>query len=177
MRPQLYGVMAEMESPQALLDALVKVREAGYREIDAYTPFPIEEVNHLIRPERTSLPRIVLLGGVLGGLSGYWLQYYSAVYDYPLNIGGRPPHSWPMFIPITFEMTILGAGLFAVLGMFALNKLPMPYHPVFNVARFALASRERCFLVIQSTDPLFERARTRAFLSTLNPHEVFDVEP
>jgi len=177
MRPELYGILAEMASPQALLDAVVKVREAGYREIDAYTPFPIEEVCHQIRPERTWLPRIALLGGVLGGLSGYLLQYWSSVVDYPLNIGGRPLHSWPMFLPITFELTVLGAGLSAVFGMFVLNKLPMPYHPVFSSPRFALASRERYFLVIQSIDPLFDRDRTRAFLQALHPFEVVDVEP
>lgn len=177
MRPELYGILAELATPQELLDAVVKVREAGYREIDAYTPFPIEEVCHAIRPGRTRLPLIVLLGGLFGGILGYLLQYYTAVHDYPLNIGGRPLHSWPMFIPITFELTILGAGLSAVFGMFVLNKLPMPYHPVFNAPRFALASRERYFLVIQSTDPLFDRERTRAFLQSLHPFEVVDVEP
>lgn len=173
----VYGALAELESPQALVDALAKVREAGYVDIDAYTPFPIEEVCHAVKPYPSKMPKIVLTGGVLGGLAGYFLQYYSAVIDYPLDVGGRPLHSWPMFIPITFELTILGAGLFAVLGMFWINNLPMPYHPVFNVPRFALASRERYFLSIQATDPRFDREGTVLFLRTLTPHEVTLVEP
>ncbi len=176
-RPEVYGALAELGSPQALVDALAKVKEAGYRDIDAYTPFPIEEVCHMIKPGPTKMPRIVLAGGILGGIAGYVLQYYTAVHDYPLNIGGRPLHSWPMFIPITFELTILGAGLFAVLGMFWVNNLPMPYHPVFNAPRFALASRERYFLSIQATDPMFSPEGTVTFLRGLTPYEVTLVEP
>jgi hypothetical protein len=173
----LYGVLAEFSSPQLLLDAVLKCREEGYREMDAYTPFPIEEVSHAICPRRSRMPAIVLAGGILGCLTGYVLQSYSAVIDYPLNIGGRPLHSWPMFIPITFELTILFAGFAALFGMLVMNRLPMPYHPVFNVPRFALASRERYFLAIQATDPRFDREATPAFLRSLSAYEVNLVEP
>jgi hypothetical protein len=122
------------------------------------------------------MPHIVLTGGILGGLTGYLLQFYLATLYYPINVGGKPLHSWPAFIPITFEMTVLGAGLFAVFGMLALNGLPEPYHPVFNAPNFALASRDRFFVLVESTDPKFERERTAEFLRTLGPREVSDVE-
>lgn len=173
----LYGLLAEFSSPQELLNAARRTADEGYREIDAYTPFPIEEIIEIIDHRRPLLPVIVFVGGAAGCASGYILQYWTSAVDYPLNIGGRPLNSWPMFIPITFEMTILFAVLAAVLGMFALNRLPMPYHPLFNSPRFALASLERYFLAIQSTDPLFDREATRAFLLTLNPTTVSDVEP
>lgn len=173
---RLYGLLAEFSSPQALLDAALRVKAEGYRDVDAYTPFPIEEVCEALGYGPSRLPVIVFTGGVVGGLTGYVLQAYTTVIDYPLNVGGRPLHSWPMFIPITFELTILGAGIFAVLGMFVLNNLPMPYHPLFNAPRFALASRERYFLAVQATDPRFDREETRAFLLGLDPHEVTDVE-
>jgi hypothetical protein len=175
--PRLYGLLAEFHSPQALLDAVRRVHEEGYRAIDAYTPFPIEEVSEAIGHRPSPLPILVFFGGLLGAAGGYLLQYWTNAVDYPLNVGGRPLHSWPSFIPVTFEMTILVAGLSAVLGMLALNKLPMPYHPVFNVPRFALASRERYFLSIQAVDPKFDHDATRAFLEELQPTEVFDVEP
>lgn len=177
MRPRLYGLLAEFESPQLLFEAILHARREGYREMDAYTPFPIEEISELIHPAPSRLPLIVLAGGIVGCLAGYVLQSYTAVVDYPLNIGGRPLHSWPMFIPIMFELTILAAGVAAVLGMFVLNRLPMPYHPVFHAPRFVLASRERYFLAIQAIDPRFDAERTRAFLEGLSPHEVVDVEP
>jgi hypothetical protein len=175
--PRLYGLLAEFESPQDLLDAVYKVREAGYREIDAYTPFPIEEISHALGYHRSPMPKIVFCAGLVGCTLGFVLQYWTSVIDYPLNIGGRPPNSWPSFIPITFESTILVAGISTVLGMFALNKLPMPYHPVFNVPRFALASRDRYFLSIQAVDPKFDLSETRAFLEGLNASGVFEVEP
>src|SRR5205085_9412483 len=133
---------------------------------------PIEELSEAIGFHHNRLPLIVLIGGILGGLGGYLLQYYTAVIDYPINIGGRPLHSWPAFIPITFEMTVLGAALFAVLGMLALNGLPMPYHPVFNAPRFELASRNRFFLCIETRDPKFDAEATRRFLESLSSHEV-----
>jgi len=171
----IYGLMAELSSADALIAAAHKVHEAGYRKVDAYTPYPIEEVSHALGHHRSKLPIIVLLGGVCGMIGGYLLQYWAAVLEYPINIGGRPLHSWPAFIVPTFECTILGAALSAVLGMFALNGLPHPYHPVFNVPRFALASRDRYFLVIEASDPKFDHDATRRFLLDLNASEVTDV--
>lgn len=173
----LYGLLADFESPDGLIAAVRRLRAEGYRDFDAYTPFPIEEVIELVQPGRSKLSRIVLVGGVLGAATGYFLQSYTAIVDYPLNIGGRPLHSWPMFIVITFELTILFAVLSAVFGMFALNKLPMPYHPVFNVPRFRLASRERYFLLVKATDAKFDPRATRELLLGLSPYEVADVEP
>ncbi|HYU35118.1 MAG TPA: DUF3341 domain-containing protein, partial [Thermoanaerobaculia bacterium] len=141
----------------------------------AYTPYPIEEVSHALDLPRSKMPLIVLGGGITGGLGGYFLQYWSQVLEYPMNIGGRPFHSWPAFIVPTFEMTILFAALAAVLGMFALNGLPQPYHPVFNVPGFALASRDRYFLVIEARDPKFNLEETRSFLLDLHASEVSDV--
>jgi hypothetical protein len=175
-RPPTYGLLAEFASPQALVEAAHKVREEGYRHTDAFSPFPIEELTDALGVKPTRLPLVVLIGGLLGALGGYLLQYYSAVIDYPVNIGGRPTHSWPAFIPVTFEMTILVAGLAAVLGMLALNGLPMPYHPVFNVPSFTLATRDRFFLCIESTDPLFDAEQTREFLKRLEALEVSDIE-
>jgi hypothetical protein len=175
-KPKLYGLMAEFESPTDVVEAARATYDAGYRRINAYSPYPIEELSEAIGFHSTRLPLIVLIGGIIGGLVGYGLQYYVAVIDYPLNVGGRPYHSWPSFIPITFEMTILFAALSAVFGMLALNKLPQPYHPVFNAERFALASRDRFFLVIEANDPKFDADKARSFLKTLNPKEVVDVE-
>lgn len=174
---RIYALVTDFDTPDELLSALTRIRELGYTCFDAYTPYPIEGVNHVVSPRRSPLPFIVLGGGVTGALTGYLLQAYTSVYVYPLNVGGRPLNSWPQFIVIAFELTILFAGLSAVLGMFALNKLPMPYHPVFNAPRFRLASRERYFLAIQAIDPRFDRRETRALLAELSGHEVADVEP
>jgi hypothetical protein len=173
----LYGLMAEFEQPEELLVAVQRTRQEGYRRLDAYTPFPVHGLAEALGLHHNRLPLVVLIGAIVGGVGGYLLQYYAAVIDYPLNVGGRPLHSWPAFIPVTFELTILGAALAAVLGMLALNGLPMPYHPVFNVPQFALATRNRFFLCIEAADPQFERVRTRQFLESLQPHEVFEVEP
>src|SRR5277367_842598 len=144
-RERIYGMMAEFDSAQALVDAAKHTHEAGYNKIDAYSPFPIEGLAEEIGFHRNEVPLVVLIGGIVGGLTGYLMQYWMSAVDYPLNIGGKPYHSWPSFIVITFEMTILFAGISAVFGMLALNGLPMPYHPVFNVPRFSSASKDRVF--------------------------------
>jgi hypothetical protein len=171
----MYGLMAEFEDPDTLVAAAYRAQSEGYRRVDAYSPFPIEELHEALGAPHTRLPLIVLIGGLLGCIGGYVLQYWASGIAYPLNIGGKPYNAWPMFIPVTFECTILAAALSAVLGMLALNGLPMPYHPVFNVPRFALASRNRFFLCIEASDPNFDVERTRRFLETLGPREVSTV--
>jgi hypothetical protein len=168
----VYGLMAEFEDPKSLVVATQRAHAAGYRRMDAYSPFPIEELHEALGSPHTRLPLVVLIGGLCGCVAGYLLEYWSSVIAYPLNIGGKPLHSWPAFIPVTFECTILAAALSCVLGMLALNGLPMPYHPVFNVPRFALASRNRFFLCIEAQDPKFDVEATRRFLETLGPREV-----
>lgn len=177
MTKSIYGLMAEFDNPTSLVAAAQAARGKGYRKLDAYTPFPIEELTDALHLHHNRLPLIVLLGGILGGLSGYLLQYYVTVIYFPINVGGRPLHSWPAYIVITFEMTILFAAIFAVLGLLGLCGLPMPYHPTFNVPRFALASRNRFFLCIEAADPLFDREKTSEFLETLEPREVSEVAP
>jgi hypothetical protein len=168
----LYGLMAEFAEADQLMDAAHAAREAGYRRIDAYSPFPMEGLSEALGQHSSRLPLLVLLGGILGGLAGYGLQYWINLMEYPYNIGGRPYHSWPAFIPVTFETTILGASLFSVLGMLALNGLPMPYHPVFNVPEFNLASQDRFFLCIERRDKKFELPKTEEFLQSLGPLKV-----
>ncbi len=171
-----YGLMAEFGSPAALVAAARSAYEHGYRRMDAYSPYPIEELWEAIGHHHSPLPKIVLAGGIAGCLGGYLMQYWISVVNYPLNVGGRPLHSWPAFIPPTFETTILAAAITAVLGMLALNGLPTPYHPVFNVERFALASRDRYFLCIEARDPKFDRQATEEFLRNLLPTHVSEVE-
>ncbi len=144
--------------------------------MDAYSPFPIEGLAEALGFRRTRIPLVVFLGGLVGCLGGFFLQYWVSAVDYPLNVGGRPLFSWPAFIPVTFELTILVAAFAAVLGMLGLNGLPMPYHPLFHVERFALASRDRFFLCIEADDPRFDRGETWKFLESLTPHGVFEVE-
>lgn len=175
--PRLYGLMAEFQDPSDVVAAARAVRAEGYRKVDAYSPFPIEELNEALGFHRSWLPPLVLLGGIAGAIGGFGLQYWASVLEYPMNIGGKPYLSWPAFIPPTFETTILLAALTAVLGMLALNGLPEPYHPVFNVPSFALASRDRFFLCIEAADPKFEISRTRAFLEGLGPRAISEVEP
>jgi Protein of unknown function (DUF3341) len=175
-RPVIHGLMAEFENPNALVAAAYRAHFEGYRRMDAYSPFPIEELHEALGAHHTRLPLIVLIGGVLGCAGGYLLQYWANAVAYPLNVAGKPFNAWPMFIPVTFECTILGASLAAVLGMLALNGLPMPYHPVFNVSRFALASRNRFFLCIEARDPKFDIVRTRGFLEALGSREVTIVD-
>lgn len=175
-RHAIYGLMAEFEEPNALVSAARKAYQEGYRQMDAYSPFPMEELSEAIGFHHTKLPLLVFLGGVIGCLGGYFLQYWVSVIEYPVNAGGKPYHSWPNFIPVTFETTVLLAAFTAVFGMLALNGLPQPYHPVFNVPRFALASRDRFFLVIESRDPKFDRDKTWRFLDSLQPRGVSEVD-
>ena len=174
--PALYGIMAEFDNPSELVAAARRTHEAGYRRINGYSPYPIEELTEAIGFTRTTLPLIVLIGGILGGLGGFFMQYWMEVVDYPLNVGGKPFNSWPAFIPITFECTVLVAAFAAVLGMLVLNKLPQPYHPVFNAPNFALATRDKFFLVIEANDPKFTHDETSQFMNTLGAMGVSDVE-
>ena len=174
-RPPIHGLMAEFDSPTELVLAARRAHDEGYRKMDAYTPFPIEELSDAIGFRHTRLPLVVLIGGILGCLGGYGLQYWVSAIEYPLNVGGRPYNSWPSFIPVTFETTVLVAAVSAVLGMLALNGLPMPYHPVFNVKSFALASKDKFFLCIEAEDPKYDRAATEHFLKTLRPREIAEV--
>ena len=174
-RSHIHGVMAEFAAPAELIHAVEKAREAGYRRMDAYTPFPVEGLTEAMGLKRNMVPFITLLGGLAGGLGGFAFQYWVNVIAYPLNIGGRPQNSWPAFIPVTFELTILGASLCAVFGMLALNRLPQPHHPVFNVHRFVHASSDRFFLCIEARDPKFHLSETARFLQGLHPHRVNEV--
>ena len=171
----LYGLMAEFDNPTELMKAARATYAAGYRNIDAYTPYPIEGLADVIGFTKTRVPLVCLMGGILGGLSGYLLQYWINNISYPLNIGGRPFHSWPAFIIVTFEMTILFGGLSAVIGMLGLNGLPAPYHPVFNNPRFSAVSRDRFFLCVEALDPQFDPERTRQFLSAFNSVDIAEV--
>jgi hypothetical protein len=170
-----YGLMAEFDSAQELVDAAHKTHQAGYRKLDAYSPFPIEGLAEAIGFEKNRVALVVLLGGLTGMIAAYSLQYWVAVITYPTNIAGRPYHSWPSFIIVTFELTILFGGLSAVIGMLGLNGLPMPYHPVFNVPEFAKASENKFFLVVFSSDPNYDAVHTRSFLSGLAPRMIAEV--
>ena len=174
--PPLYGVIAEFENPSDLVAAARRVYSLGYRRINGYSPYPIEELSEAIGFTHTSLPLIVFIGGLIGGIGGFLMQYYIEVIDYPINVGGKPYNSWPAFIPITFEMTVPVAAFSAVLGMLVLNKLPQPYHPVFNLPNFAMATRDRFFLAIEANDPKFHHAEVIELLKSLNALEVNDVE-
>lgn len=172
----LYGLMAEFHDPTEVVAAARRAYAEGYRRMDGFSPFPIEELSEALGwHTRGRLPKLVLAGGLTGAVGGYLLQYWTAVHAYPLNVGGKPLHSWPAFIPIAFELGILFAAFAAVLGMLGLNGLPRPHHPVFNAPNFALASTDRFFLCIEASDPLFDRAATRRFLESLNPTVVSDV--
>jgi len=171
-----YGLLAEFEEGEALLEAARQAHAAGYRQMNGYTPFPVHGLSQALGQKPTRLPLLVLVGGIVGGSAGYFMLYYASVISYPINVGGRPLHSWPAFIPITFEMAVMGAALAAFLGMLALNGLPHPYHPLFNVPVFSLASQNRFFLCIQAGDPLFDLVQTRQFLEGLHAR-VHEVQP
>ena len=172
-----YALMAEFDNPTALVEAATKARLAGYRKIDAYSPIPIEELNEALDLRRTRLPLLVLLGGIFGGSAGFSLEYWASAIAYPMNVGDRPLNSWPQFIPVTFETTVLGAALTAFVAMWALNRLPQPYHPVFNVDAFGRASTDRFFLLIERADPRFDHHTTWKFLEGLHPIGVSEVAP
>jgi ActD protein len=176
MKANLYGLMAEFATPEELLHAAQGAYNAGYRRIDAYSPSQIDGVAEAIGFTKTRVPLVVLVGGVMGALTAYGMQYYSAVRDYPLNVGGRPLHSWPAFVPVTFELTVLFAAFAAVIGMLAMNGLPKPYHPVFNVPEFKLASQTRFFLCLQADDPQFRQPSAQHFLESLGPLAIHAVE-
>jgi hypothetical protein len=172
MRPKtpIYGLMAEFLTAEEVLGATRRARQAGYRAMDAYTPYPVDGLATELGMRRTNIPFVVLVGGLVGASVGFFMQYYSMAVDYKFNAGGRPYDSWPVFVPIAFEVLILVAAFAAFLGMMFLNGLPRPHHPVFNVPQFARSSQDRFFLCIEAADPQFDREATAAFLSTLNPH-------
>lgn len=172
-----YGLMAQFAEPAQLLEAVRRARAAGYRRMDAYAPFAVEGLSEALDFRERRLSPIILLCGALSGLGAFLFQYYIAVVDFPLNVGGRPLDSWPAFILITFEFTVLGAATAALVGMLAMNRLPLPYHPVFNGENFGRASQDCFFLCIEADDPLFEPETTRRFLSDLHPAAVEEVTP
>lgn len=169
---RIYGLLAEFESPEAIVEAAHAAHGAGFERVEAYTPFPIRELPEKLGVPRSRVPLIVLCGAIVGGSTGFAMQYYANVFSYVLDIGGKPPNSWPAFIPITFELTVLGAAFCAVFGMLALCNLPQPYHPLFNVERFAAATHDRFFLCIEAADPKFDLIACRIFLESLAPASV-----
>jgi hypothetical protein len=175
LRPPIYGLLAEFHEPTALVHAAHRARLEGYRRLDAYSPFPVEELSEALGFRRTRMPLVMFIGGVVGCIGGFLLQYYCAVISYPIDVGGRPLNSWPAWIPVTFELTVLIAALAGVFGLLGLCGLPQPYHPLFNVPRFARATRDGFFLCIEATDPRFDRQQTRQFLEGLHPREVVEV--
>ena len=172
---QLHGLMAEFLEPEQVVKAARYAHEQGYRCMDAYTPFPVEDLSEALGHKEPACRFIVLSGGILGALGGYFMEWYAMAVDYPINIGGRPLNSWPAYIPITFELMVLCASISAIVGMLALNRLPQPHHPVFNVPEFERASTDRFFLCIEARDPKFETAATRRFLQSLQPNSMSEV--
>lgn len=171
--PKIYGILAEFDEAEKLIAAARECRAAGYEKMQTYTPFAIEELSEILPGKyRNRIPLIVLIGGILGGLTGFFLQYYAAVISYPLNIGGRPPNSWQAFIPITFELTVLGGAIIGALGLFVLCGLPQLYHPVFSEPNFRRASQNGFFLCIKAADAKFDYPETRSFVAGLEPTEI-----
>ena len=173
--PSIHGLAAEFATPEQLLEAARAARDHGYKRMDAYSPFPIDELPEALGRKRTLVPLIVLIGGIIGGTGGYFMEWYANVVSYPINIGGRPLHSWPSFIPITFELTVLCAALSAFFGSLAMNRLPQPYHPIFHAQNFDRASVDRFFLCIEARDEKFDPAATRRFLESLRPLTISEV--
>jgi hypothetical protein len=176
MKKRLYGLLAEFKHPEDLVNCARRARAEGYRLMDGFSPFPVEDLAEELGSHRTGVAAIALAGGLFGGIAGYLMQYLSASSFYPINVGGRPFNSWPSFIVITFEMTILFAGLFTVFGMLALNGLPKPHHPLFGVPEFSIATDDAFFFFIEAIDPHFEPEKTKAFLQDLNPVGVYVVD-
>ena len=176
-KPPIYGLLAEYVDPEKLVEAAGRAYAEGYRKMDGYSPMPVEGLAEAMGFTHNRMPLLVLLGGLTGAATAYGMMYFSAVINYPLNIGGRGLNSWPAFVPIMFELTILFGSFAAVLGMLGLNGLPMPYHPVFNAPDFAKASRSRFFLCIEARDPKFDLSATRQFLESLGPRRVVEVLP
>jgi hypothetical protein len=174
--PRAYGMIAEFDGPDALVEATQRTYQAGYRRMDAYTPFPVHGLAEAMGRRGIRLPLLVLAGGILGAVGAFLLQTYANVFDYPMNIGGRPLFSWPAYIPIIFELMVLAAVFAAVFGMLALNGLPQPHHPVFNAPHFELASRTHFFLCVEAADPKYDSAGTRRFLEGLGPTSVAEIE-
>ena len=174
-RPPFYGLLAEFDGPAALVHAAGCARQAGYRRLDAFSPFPVEGLSEALEFRRTRMPLVMFLGGLLGAVGGFFMQYYCMALSYPINIGGRPLNSWPSWIPVTFELTVLISALTGVFGLLGLCGLPQPYHPLFNVPRFARATLDRFFLCIEAADPQFDAQATRQFLEGLQPREVTEV--
>jgi Protein of unknown function (DUF3341) len=170
-----FGVLAEFTDADTLVSAAREVHAAGYREVEAYSPMPVEGLAEALDFRRTRMPLVVLVGGIVGCFSGWALQYYTSVIAYPLNVGGRPVNSWPSFVPVIFEMTVLVAALSAVLGMLAMNGLPRPHHPLFGIPQFDRATQDRFFLCILARDPKFHPVASRQLLERLGPVEVTDV--
>ena len=171
----IYGLMAEFASDKEILAATKSAYEHGFRKMDAYTPFPVEGLAEALGRRKTAIPFLVLIAGISGGIGGYFIQWWAMAVDYPLNIGGRPLNSWPSYIPITFELTVLSASFAAIIGMLALNRLPEPHHPVFNVPEFERASTDKFFLCIEADDPKFDPVATRSFLESLKPEMIAEV--
>lgn len=176
--PTPWGLMACYDTAEALLDAARRCRRTGYRKLDAYTPFPVEGLDEALGHRKgTWVPLIVLIGAIAGGGLGYWIQWWTAVVDYPINVGGRPFHSWPAFVPVTFEMAVLGGTLAAIAAVLALNGLPRLHHPVFDTPGFNGATQDRFLLVVEAADPRFELSRTRTHLEATNPGWIHEVNP
>ena len=173
---ELRGLVAEFENEESIVEATRKTVEAGYHQVETYTPYPLEELLDIQHLHKNNVALVILIGGLTGCAVGFYMQYFASVIHYPINVGGRPFNSWPAFIPVMFECTVLFASIAALVGMLVMNKLPRPNHPLFDIERFRYATQDRFFLCIEAEDPYFDRDATKQFLEELNPHEVTEVE-